>query len=213
MFAYLFGGGLVDNPYQPTRPTLNLQANIDALTWYASLKNDFGLLPPARNVRGVYQEIGANHCGFWMDLLDRSTFGGQRDFETMPLPLPTYKAAFGAATLDGYVVLSGSKHPNEAYQWIRYLMQDQLASGVLIPPIGKQVDDAAYARRVSAATLAVAQSLPEQTILLGLEMYRDSRFGQVLELYNAAAQQVIQGMSSPETALDLAQMEAEQRFK
>jgi ABC-type glycerol-3-phosphate transport system substrate-binding protein len=213
MFAYLFGGGLVDDPYVPTRPTLNSAANVEALTWYASLNTDFGLLPPARNPREIYREIEANHCGFWMDLLDRSTFGAQRDNETVPLPMPNYRAPFGAATLDGYAILKSTEHANEAWLWIRYLMENQQASGVLIPPIRKAAGSAEYKSRVNAATADVASSLPDQLIILGLEMYRDSRFEQVLDLYNQAANQVMQGEADPQTALDQAQMEAEERFR
>jgi ABC-type glycerol-3-phosphate transport system substrate-binding protein len=213
MFAYLFGGGLVDDPYLPTRPTLNSPANVEALTWYASLQTDFGLLPQAENPYEIYREIESNHCGFWIDLLDRSTFGRQRDNETSPLPMPAYRAAFGAATLDGYAILKQTEHPNEAWLWIRYLMENQLAAGVLIPPVRKAASSGEYTARVSAATAAVASSLPDPLIMLGLEMYRDSRFGQVLELYNQAAGQVMQGKADPQTALDEAQMEAEERFR
>jgi hypothetical protein len=58
----------------------------------------------------------------------------------------------------------------------------------------------------------VARGLPAQTVILGLEMYSDPRLGEVLELYTDAAMQVLEGTMDAKTALDQAQVKADQAF-
>lgn len=214
MFSYLFGGGILDDLYQPTMPTLNDPANVEALGWYSSLLTDFQLLPPdPLSARAVGMFIAQGNCAFWMDTLNRGAFGRFGDVKAEPLPLPAYNAAFNVAELDAYAVIAASAHPEEAYQWITFLMQQQEASGSLIPPVQALATDPEYTARVSTGAAGVAQSIGDHTVMLGLEMYRDSRMGPVIELYARAAEQVMMEQVDAQTALDQAQIEAEARFR
>lgn len=213
IFAYLFGGSLVDNAQVVTQPTLNTQANIDAVKWYISLKSDFGLMPAnTRNMRNISLWIGSSNCGFWMDLLDRSIFGDRIKVPVAMLPLPGYKSSFELATLDINAIMARTEHAEEAFQWISFLMEQQEAAGRLIPPLKSQIASTEYASRVSADVLAVARSLPEQTVWLGVEMYKNNRFGTALTLFNQAAAQALEGSTDVESALNEAQARAEQEF-
>ena len=214
MFSYLFGGGILDDIYQPTMPTLNDPANVDALRWYTSLLTDFQLLPPEPlSDRAVGMFIAQGNCAFWMDTLNRGAFGRFGDVKSEPLPLPAYNAAFNVAELDAYSVIATSAHPEEAYQWISFLMQQQEASGSLVPPLRALASAAEYTARVSTGTAGVAQSIGDRTVMLGLEMYRDARLGNVIELYTRAAEQVMIEQIDAQTALDQAQSEAEEQFR
>ncbi len=212
IFTYLFGGGLFDNLYQVSNPTLNLSANVDALSWYASLSNDFGLIPPAHNEREVGMLVARENCAFWIDWLDRSMLGDHTADPAAPLPLPGYHAQFNVANLDAYFIISKSAHPDETWQWINFLMQQQSASGNLIPPLKSEINAQEYAARAPQNVVAVARSLPPQTVMLGLEMYRNQRFSKVLQLFGQAATQVFQGNADAQSALDAAQRQAESAF-
>lgn len=213
MIAYLFGGGLVDNPYQPTRPTLNSTENLEALTWYASLKNDFGIVPDVRNTGEIYRLRSGIRCGYWMDWMDRAFYMSDGMDDTRMLPLPAYRAPFAAVNMDGYYILNQSEHPDETYAWLRYLMGQQRAAGQLIPPLPKLIQSQDYAGRVNPAVLAIAENLPDQAIILGLEFYRDQQLVQVLELFIQATMQVMSGEVDPATALQNAQQQAESAFR
>jgi multiple sugar transport system substrate-binding protein len=213
MIAYIFGGGIFDSITTPTVPTLNSQANIESLTWYASLRNEFGLMPASNDAREVGQLIVRSNCGFWMDWLDRSSFGRyMSDRELAALPLPNYGNPFTIATLESYSVLADSLHPDEAWKWVRFLLDQPTASGNLIPPRRSHIMDENYASHAAPDVLGVARSMPEQTIILGMELYRDPRLEQALGIYIQAAVQVLDGELTSQVALDAAQQQAEKSF-
>ena len=213
MFSYIFGGGIFDNLDQISAPTLNTQANIDALTWYASLRNEFGLMPPPNSTRYMGELIVRSNCGFWMDWLDRSAFGRYMgDKEVAAVPLPVYNAEFSVAVMDTYAILGTSQHPEEAWKWLRFLMDQPLASGSLVPPRRSHIESQDFASQAAPDVVSVARGLPAQTVILGLEMYSDPRLGEVLELYTDAAMQVLEGTMDAKTALDQAQVKADQAF-
>lgn len=213
LFTYIFGGRLFDSLVQVSQPTLNDPGNVAALAWYGSLRTDLELTPPTRNVREVGALVYRNGCGMWIDWLDKSTFGPEGAPEAQPLPLPSHVAEFNIAQLDGYFIQAKSEHPEEAFLWASFLMEQQAASGLLIPPVKTALDKPEYAARVSAGTLNVARSLPEQTIFLSMDMFRNERFGSVLQFFSQATQKVIDVEASPLDALDAAQQQAEQVFR
>lgn len=213
IFTYLFGGGLFDNLYQISAPTLNRQENIDALSWYVSLRNDFGLMPDMDRVQGVGQLVARSGCGYWLDWMDRSTYGGFGPEDAVPLPLPSYHKQFNISTMDGYFILNHSLHPEEAWLWIEFLMNQQAASGNLIPPLQSAIQSGEYERRAAGPILSVARSLPQDTVILGFEMFRNQKFGAALELFSQATTQVFDGTTSAESALNSIQQQAEQLFR
>ncbi len=207
--SYLFGGGLFDSLTQISQPTLNQQANVDALTWYASLNSDYGILPPAKNGRDLAMLIARAGCGYWIDWLSRSNYGDFGNTPAAMLPLPTHSTPFNIASLESYSIVAKSEHPEETWQWLSFLMSQPSASGKLIPPVKKQ----AVGAEVSAETRNIASHLPEQTVMLGMEMYRNERFGKVLDLYSQAARKVVDGTETASDALNTAQSQAEEIFK
>lgn len=213
ILTYVFGGGVFDSIYAPTNPTMNMQANIESLTWYASLRNEFGLIPPFDESRRVGELVVRSNCGFWMDWLDRSGFGQYiQNREIAALPLPVYNQPVSISTLDFYAVMSNSIYPDETWKWLRFLMDQPAASGNLIPPIQSHISDEEFATHARSDVLEVARNMPSEGIVLGLETIQDSRLGKVLELYVNTATQVMAGDVTAEMALDEAQRQAEQAF-
>lgn len=213
ILTYIFGGGIFDNIYAPTNPTLNIQANVEALTWYVSLRKEFGIMPPSDQPRDVGMLIVRSSCGFWMDWLDRSSFGrfiANQDLAA--LPLPTYNASVSISTLDFYSILATSQHPDETWKWLRFLLDQPTASGNLVPPRQSHITSEEYATHAPADVLGVARSMPNQGIVLGLETIRDSRLGTVLELFVQATTKVMETDITAQSALDEAQIQAVESF-
>jgi ABC-type glycerol-3-phosphate transport system substrate-binding protein len=213
MFAYIFGGGIFDNVSSPTTPTLNLPENIESLTWYAGLRNEFGIMPTSNEARDVGQLIVRSNCGFWMDWLDRSSFGRwMNDRDLAALPLPNYKSQFTVSTLDAYSILAKSEHADETWKWLSYIIQQPTAAGALVPPLRSIIASDEYAHLAKADVLAVARSMPAQAIVLGMEVYQDERLGKAVELYTQATAKVLDKESDAKMALDEVQKQAEQTF-
>lgn len=212
LFTYLFGGRLFDSLVQVSRPTLNDRGNVETLAWFASLKNDLGLIPDGRSPREVGALVYRSGCGLWVDWLDKSNFGVEGAPEAEPLPLPRHVASMNIASQDGYFILGRTEHPDEAFLWATFLMKEQTASGRLIPPLKTSIDSKEYEARTSKGILAVARSLPEQTVVLSMEMMRSERFGQVLSFFAEAADKVMNGEQEAQFSLDQAQQKAEAIF-
>jgi ABC-type glycerol-3-phosphate transport system substrate-binding protein len=213
IISFLFGGGVFDNIYNPSSATLNSPENVSALTWYASLKNDFGLVPEITRTFDVGAMVARGNCAFWMDWLDRSIYGRYGDYDVDMLPLPAYNTPFTVALLDSYSILATSEHSEEAWQWIRFLLSQPTASGYLVPPNVALLSDPEFTARVEPDALVVARNMPQQTVILGVDMYGDQRLGQIVQLYSEATEKVLKGELDAQTALDLAQQQADQVFQ
>jgi ABC-type glycerol-3-phosphate transport system substrate-binding protein len=123
------------------------------------------------------------------------------------------KAPPNIVFLDGYGILAKSEHPEAAFEWIRFLMEHDAASGRQIPPLKTLIDSQRYAARVSKPTLTVAKSLESGILPFSLENMRDNRFGEMFNIYSDAVIQVMERKANARQALEEAQLKADQIYK
>jgi len=213
VITYLMGGQLVDSLQNPTRPTMNSDANVRAIEWYSSLRTTHGVLPDAAQLgdayrRGTYEAIRGGHCGVWFgffgDMRGKS-WGTLWLGDPVMLPLPRAQASFNAAAVDGYFITRNTTHPREAWLWMSYLLENEQAAGVHMPPRTSQVTSDAFASRVSPDMAAVARSLPASTIV---SLGSAQSLGSLLESYLVAVSDVLQGKVDARTALAAAQQKS-----
>jgi ABC-type glycerol-3-phosphate transport system substrate-binding protein len=212
LLAYQFGGGLVDDLNDPTMPTLNTIENATALRWYADLKDVYEVLPPERDYGSIFQYASTSQCGFWMNWLDSGGFKLETEKPVAVLPLPTAGGDFTLADMDAYFIPEASQHPQEAWLWIRYLADQESASGAQIPPRRSQIDSYDYEGRAQPSTLALARSLPETMVVLGMGIYRHPAFEGLIQLYIGALNEVMDNFEDPLLVLEQAQSRAEPLF-
>ncbi len=215
--TYLMGGQLVDNLQNPTRATLNSEANVRAMEWYVSLRTkhkvmpDVGLLGDAAR-RGVYEAIRSGRCGVWFgffgDMRGKS-WGTLWLGDPVMMPLPRSQAIFNAAAVDGYFIPRSSPHPREAWLWLMFLVEHEQAAGVHVPPRTSQIQSDAFAGRVTPDVAAVARALPATTIT---SLGSAQSLGALAELYLGAVAQTLQGTTDVRTALTIAQQKAAPLF-
>jgi multiple sugar transport system substrate-binding protein len=217
--AYLFGGGVVDSLTEPSRPTLDDPANVKAVQWYADLRLKHGVIPDPDEIgktfpRGrLYEAIIRNKCGLWFgQFADQGgkTWPMEWESQGVMLPLPRSQAPLSYANVDGYYLLTKSKHRREAWEWMRFLLDRQEAAGMMMPPLNSQIDSTQYAGRVGQDVAAVARRLTANAILLPGNI--DPRLYQVMGLFLGAVKQAVKGDTDAETALKEAQVQAEALF-
>jgi multiple sugar transport system substrate-binding protein len=217
--AYLFGGGVVDSLTEPSRPTLDDPANVKAVQWYADLRLKHGVIPDPDEIgktfpRGrLYEAIIRNKCGLWFgQFADQGgkTWPMEWESQGVMLPLPRSQAPLSYANVDGYYLLTKSKHRREAWEWMRFLLDRQEAAGMMMPPLNLQIDSTQYAGRAGKDVAAVARRLTADALLLPGNL--DPRLNQVIQLFMAAAKQAVKGDTDAETALNEAQVQAEALF-
>jgi ABC-type glycerol-3-phosphate transport system substrate-binding protein len=213
-FTYLFGGKLFDHLPNPTRPTLNLTQNADAIKWYASLQEEYQITQPLLNTRQqqAYQDISGYKCGFWINIMELPMFMNMREEDVGFLPLPKSTAGINIATLESYHILKSSSHPLEAWQWIEFLVTHPISAGSVLPSLPKQLSDPDFLAHASSVEIQIIDQLNEDTIFLTMEFYQDPVIIQVLDQYSKAVQQVMYEQVDVQAALDAAQADAETVF-
>ena len=227
----LLGGQLFGDRRNPTQPTLNTLANVDAIQWYASLRHEYGVVPDPARIRtqfrynGIEEAIAGGVCGLWL-----ATFGerggltwaggaggyGRWERERVMLPLPRGQETVTLGWVDGYYVLSQSNHPSEAWEWISFLVEHEAAAGQMIPPRLSHIHSEAYAARVGADALGIARDLPGNLHIVNAVVSADEDMGTISEMYLDVADQALRGRldgrAAIQGALDEAQTQAEALF-
>jgi ABC-type glycerol-3-phosphate transport system substrate-binding protein len=216
--TYLMGGQLVDNLQNPTRPTMNSAANQRAVQWYASLRTLHGVTPDLQQLRsvygrGIYEPIALGRCGVWLGFygdLGGRAWGTLWLGEPVMMPLPRAQASFNAASVDGYYILRQAAHPQEAWLWLSYLLEHEQAAGLQMPARRSHIESQSFANRVTPDVVAVARSLPANTLIVGIGSPQS--LGALVMGYLKAVDQVVRGETDVNTALAAAQSGAQRLF-
>jgi ABC-type glycerol-3-phosphate transport system substrate-binding protein len=227
----LLGGQLFGDLQNPTLPTLNTLANVDAIQWYASLRHEYGVVPDPARIRtqfrynGIEQAIAQGMCGVWLARFGERgglTWGGgaggygRWERERVMLPLPRGQETVTLGWVDGYYVLSQSNHPAEAWEWISFLIEHEAAAGQMIPPRLSHIHSEAYAARVGADALGIARDLPDNLHMVNAVVSADEDMGTISEMYLDVADRALRGRldgrAAIQGALDDAQTRAEALF-
>ena len=220
ILTYLFGGQLVDNLTDPTRPTLNTQANREAVQWYADLRRIYQATPDPDEISRLYGDVNraiyGGRCGIWLGLyLDRSQYlrfssGSGRPVPGV-LPLPRGRSPFGVISLDGYAILRTTEHAGVAWQWIQFLLDRPEAAGPILPPRASQYGQKTFEAQAGEEAAAVARNLPPTLFVWGAGL-DDPALGGTVQAYLDAVDQVVRGGLAVDSALDEAQTRAEAAF-
>ena len=221
ILTYLFGGQLVDNLTDPTRPTLNTQANRTAVQWYADLRRIYQATPDPDEIDRLYggninRAIYGGRCGIWLGLyLDRAQYlrfsSGSDGLVPGVLPLPRGESPFGVISLDGYAILRTTEHAGAAWEWIQFLLDHAEAAGPILPPRASQYGQKTFEAQAGEEAAAVARNLPSTLFVWGAGL-DDPALGGTVQAYLDAVDQVVRGGLAVDSALDEAQTRAEAAF-
>lgn len=219
-FTYLFGGRLFDRLPDPIRPILDDPMNIEAIQWYINLHLEYGVAPDPEEIRkyfprgGIFEAIVRGKCGLWFgQYSDRGgrAWPAEWQGQGVMLPLPRGRAPFGLIQVDGYYILAQSKHRQQAWEWVRFLLDHPEAAGLMLPPLPSQARSPEYVTRVGEEVAAVARRLPSEAMILPTAT--DPVLAQTVELYLNAVAQALTGDISVEVVLNEAQIQAERLFE
>jgi multiple sugar transport system substrate-binding protein len=146
--VYQHGGGIVDDIYAPTRVTFDDPLTVGALEWFADLYHAHGVAPtPTEALQAfgrasagspafsLYNGIQAGRIAMW-----EGTFSGRGGdfyvgdwfFDWGMVPLPGDARSAALRTVEGYVISSQTRHPDECWQWTSFLSHEILPGA--IPP-------------------------------------------------------------------------------
>jgi multiple sugar transport system substrate-binding protein len=209
-FIHQHGGQIVDDLYDPTRLVFDDPLAIEALTWYATLVQEYdAVLTPARAAAEMgtidpLMGVVSGKAGMWMD-----DFGGTRmvvnHLRWGMAPLPRGRQPFTQAAIYGYVLSAQAADPSACWQWISFL-SEQPPPG-LIPARTSLRESDAYVEQVGAEAAAVAEASLEDAqffsyVRLLFEHDRE------MDLLYKTIQSILDGDATPAEAMSRAQVRA-----
>lgn len=128
VLIYQNGGRIVDDPIEPTRPTLDEPPNVEALAWVEDLMKRLKIMPTGTDIRGD-QRMGAFASAQIAMRLDQmgvraGTYVGSPKPWAFPwavVPPPGRVTGATTANVQSWGILSNSTQVDEAWGFIRYL--------------------------------------------------------------------------------------------
>jgi ABC-type glycerol-3-phosphate transport system substrate-binding protein len=221
LFAYLHGGGIVDDLYAPTMPTLDDPRTVEAAQWYVDLYTRHGLAPDPEVIRttfrrgGIYEAAVRGACGVWVGMY--SGRGGldmpfNWSFTWRMLPLPRDRATFNVGDVEGYFITKQCAHPREALMLLRFLADHWEAAGQMMPPRRSQLESEDYELAVGEEVAELARSFGERSVLM-VPLQSAVELEQVAGAFFQAIQLMINEGVNAADALDEAQQQARMAFR
>ena len=217
LFIYQHGGRIFDDLQNPTRTTFDDPLTIEALEWYARLINKHNVAPTPEQARrvfgtsgsGIYRGILQNKVGMWIGWF------AERGGLTWPVewymrwgvvPVPRDAQSVTMAMAEGYFISAETQHPDACWQWIAFLSRQMPSS--MIPSRKSVAESTAYEQQVGSEVASVARASIENAELVSPEL---AEFGENLDLFFRALDNIINERSTPEEAMSWAQREFEKR--
>jgi multiple sugar transport system substrate-binding protein len=214
-FIYQHGGGLTDDPQNPTRATFDDPLTIEAMEWYAALLHEHNVIPRQDQMldmgstqAGVY----SNKVGMWSDWLAyqggagglESPWPGEWRMRWGMVPLPRDARAATLVIVFGYVISSHTANPGASWQWIAFLSKQVRSPYAMTPARKSLAESDAYAQLAGQDVATVARESMQGAILLS------PTITQFLGPYGEAIQAIRSGDVTPQEALTRAQRQANQ---
>lgn len=163
----------------------------------------------------VRQFILDQRVGLWMPnlLMSRGSDSEQPDFAVGTVPFPSGSVpSFFIGTPQGYMISSGTQHPQQAWQWLEFLSRQELEQPfqgnrttlTSIPARKSLAESSGYwddLDEETAEAVRTALEQPSPSLPAGLRQ----NFNQIFTIINTAMGKVIGGNTDVDTALQEAQ--------
>lgn len=219
-FLYQHGGRLFNDVLSPTEATFNDPLTVEAVEFYADLFHLHGVAPTPTEARrayggnqyAVFNAIRNGNIGMWsMSISQRGGYGWPVEWfvnwGVAPLPRDTHQfAAFFVQ--EGYAISSGTSSPDECWQWINFLTKQ--INPRLVPTRRSLVESQVYEQIVGDEVATVVRQSLEFAVPVSLWQWMS--LGSAIDSFNDAVEDVVEGRSTPQDALDLAQERAESQM-
>ena len=211
------GGQLFDDLNNPAKFTFNHPLNIEAMEWFGNLYHLHNVSPTTKQanaafgfgdqalLRGVLQgKIGmwpgyySERGGItWPSNWDNLSWG----MVALPGDVNAGTSGFGA----GFGIASGSQSPLAAWEWVVFLTEQ--VPMLNMPARRSLAESSEYEVLMGNPEIAsVARNAAENIVLIGSDVVQ---FGNDLQYFNQAIEDIISGDATAEEALNLAQSQIE----
>jgi multiple sugar transport system substrate-binding protein len=123
---YQNGGRIVDDPVEPTRPTLDDPANVEALTWIEDLIKRLKIIPSTTDTRDRMGAFASSQIAMRLDRMGvrAGTYIGSPkawDFPWAAAPPPGRITHATTANFQSWGILTSSQQVDDAWVFIRHL--------------------------------------------------------------------------------------------
>ena len=216
-FIYQHGGQLFDDVLYPSELKFNDPLTVEAVEFYADLFHTHGValsMSEARRAFGggqyaIFDAIRKGNIGMWsLPLSQRGGYSWPVEWFVNWAIAPLPQDAFFFAPFwveEGYAISSGTQFPDDCWQWINFVSKQ--INPRLVPPRLSLIESDLYGQIVGDdVSLVVRQSLE---FVVPISIWQWISLGSAIDTFNDAIEDVVEGRSTPQEALDWAQERAE----
>jgi ABC-type glycerol-3-phosphate transport system substrate-binding protein len=219
-FIYQHGGRLFNDVFAPTEAAFNDPLTVEAVEFYADLFHLHGVAPTPADARRAYggsqyaamNAIRTGNIGMWsLSISQRGGYGWGVEWYVNwgVAPLPRDAEQFAPFWVqEGYAISSGTGSPDECWQWITFLTQQ--INPRLVPTRRSLIESDAYGQIVGEEVAAVVRQSLDFAVPISLWQWIN--LGNAIDTFNDAIEDVVEGRSTPQEALDWAQERAESQM-
>ena len=210
---YQHGGTLFDDVQNPTEPTFNDPATVEAVEFFADLIHSYNVAPTPAQARS---QFGSNRYAFENGILNGSIAmwssplsqrGGYSEgfkwlFNWGVAVLPRDVFAFTPSWVeDGYAISAETNHPDECWALLNFFSGQ--INPRLVPPRRSLVESSTYQDLVGEEISNVVRESLEYAVPVSLWQWVS--LGSAIQIFNHAIEEVVDGSATPQEALDYAQ--------
>jgi multiple sugar transport system substrate-binding protein len=220
-FIYQHGGSLFDDVLFPSEPRFNDPLTMEAVEFFADLFHRHGVAPTPADARrafgsnqyAIYEAIQNGKIGMWsMSISQRGGLSWPVKWEVNwgVTNLPGDAAQFTPFWVEeGFAISSATSSPDDCWTWIRFLTKQ--INPRLVPTRRSVIDSQAYTDVVGEDVAEVVhQAL---YFAVPISIWQWISLGEAISTFDQAIEDVIEGNTTPQEALDLAQEQAQEQMK
>jgi ABC-type glycerol-3-phosphate transport system substrate-binding protein len=109
---------------------------------------------------------------------------------------------------EGYAISAGTSHPDQCWQWMNFLTRQ--INPRLVPTRRSLIESSAYENLVGEEVITVVRQSLEFAVPVSIWQWIS--LGNAINTFNQAIEDVVEGNSSPQEALDWAQERAKSQM-
>jgi multiple sugar transport system substrate-binding protein len=215
LFVYGHGGRLFDSFQSPSYTTFDDPKTIEAVQWYTDLALKHHVAPTPEQIqklfggsnwRTVGRGVLASKFAMWMGTY--SDHGGRGWGIDWPMkwgiaPWPRDEQSLAIGYVRGYFINATSQHPDACWDWITFLSQQPSAG--LVPARKSVAESNAFREQMGRELAATVLASMRNIVLISPDLAQE---GDAVELFDQAVRDALQGTTTPEEALRVAQERA-----
>jgi ABC-type glycerol-3-phosphate transport system substrate-binding protein len=210
------GGQLFDDMDNPSGITYNQPLNVEAIQWFQDLYHLYDVAPTPEQAsrsfgygnQAIFRGVLQGDIGMWPgNFSDRGGITWPVSWDNISwgmVALPGDVSASTSGLGTGYAISARTENPEAAWLWLTFLTEQ--IPQALIPARRSLAESEEFQDQIGAEAASAAAKSIQHVTLISPDLFQ---FGNSLEYFSEAVNDIVDGTASAQEALDWAQDQVE----